>query len=182
MEFDDEDDEEFFDKKKGRVLSGTIDSTLRGMGVGGAVVSTLKNMIIAFYKEQEKTYNKDESAVIMELANLSPPIGIKLRKIRQGERAIQWNKDLIEELPYYNLKNPAWEAAFSFTQAATNIPLSRLYGKATNVANIFRQDVENWQRVALFMGWSTWNLGVKEPKRSKRGKRGKMKVKTRRTN
>ena len=32
------------------------------------------------------------------------------------------------------------------------------------------------------MGWSTWNLGVKEPKRSKRGKRGKMKVKTRRTN
>jgi len=182
MMFDDEDDEEFFDKKKGRVLSGTIDSTLRGMGVGGAVVSTLKNMIIAFYKEQEKTYNKDESAVIMELANLSPPIGIKLRKIRQGERAIQWNKDLIEELPYYNLKNPAWEAAFSFTQAATNIPLSRLYGKATNVANIFRQDVENWQRVALFMGWSTWNLGVKEPKRSKRGKRGKMKVKTRRTN
>ena len=182
MMFDDEDDEEFFDKKKGRVLSGTIDSTLRGMGVGGAVVSTLKNMIIAFYKEQEKTYNKDESAVIMELANLSPPIGIKLRKIRQGERAIQWNKDLIEELPYYNLKNPAWEAAFSFTQAATNIPLSRLYGKATNVANIFRQDVENWQRVALFMGWSTWNLGVKEPKKSKRGKRGKMKVKTRRTN
>ena len=170
MMFDDDDkDETFFDKKKGRVLSGTIDSTLRGMGVGGAVISTLKNMVIAFYKEQQKDYNKDESAVIMELANLSPPIGIKLRKIRQGERAIQWNKDLIDELPYYNLKNPAWEAGFAFTQAATNIPLSRLHGKATNVSNMFREDVENWQRVALFMGWTTWNLGVKESKR--KGKR-----------
>ena len=182
MMFDDEDDEEFYNKKQGRVLNGTIDSTLRGMGVGGAVVSTLKNMILAFYREQEKTYNKDESAVIMELANLSPPIGIKLRKIRDAERTIQWNKDLIEELPYYNLKNPAWEAAFAFTQATTNIPLSRLYGKLTNVSNMFRQDVENWQRIALFMGWSTWNLGVKEPKRSRRSRKGKRKIKTRRIN
>ena len=172
MMFDDDDeDEEFFDKKKGRILSGTIDSTLRGMGVGGAVISTLKNMTIAFYKEQQKNYNKDESAVIMELANLSPPIGIKLRKIRQGERAIQWNKDLIEEMPYYNLKNPAWEAAFAFTQAGTNIPLSRLHTKVTNMSDAFREDLEGWQRLALMMGWSKWNIGVGESKSSKRRKR-----------
>ena len=167
MMFDDEDDEEFFDKKKGRVLSGTVDSTLRGMGVGGAVVSTLKNMIIAFHKEQQKNYNKDESAVIMELANLSPPIGIKLRKIREGERAIQWNKDLIEELPYYNLKNPVWEAGFAFTQAATNVPLSRLHGKVENLSGMFQKDLETWQRIALFMGWSKWNIGVGEKRKGK---------------
>ena len=173
---DDEDDEEFFDKKQERIISGSIDSLLRGMGIGGAVISTIKNMTIAFYKEQEKDYNKDESAVIMELANLSPPIGIKFRQIRTGERAIQWNKDLIEELPYYNLKNPVWEAAFAFTQTATNIPMSRLYQKVTNVSEAFGEDLAAWQRIGLMAGWTKWNLGVENSKTaSKRRSKNKRK-------
>ena len=171
---DDEEDEEFFDKKQERILNGSIDSLLRGMGIGGAVVSTIKNMTIAFYKEQEKTYNKDESAVIMELANLSPPIGIKFRQIRTGERAIQWNKDLIEELPYYNLKNPVWEAAAAFTQTATNIPLSRLHQKVVNVSDAFGEDLAAWQRVGLMAGWTKWNLGIENSKTSKRRKKKKV--------
>ena len=146
------------------------------MGIGGAVISTIKNMTIAFYKEQEKDYNKDESAVIMELANLSPPIGIKFRQIRTGERAIQWNKDLIEELPYYNLKNPVWEAAFAFTQTATNIPMSRLYQKVTNVSEAFGEDLAAWQRIGLMAGWTKWNLGVENSKTaSKRRSKNKRK-------
>ena len=169
-------DEEFFDKKQERIISGSIDSLLRGMGIGGAVISTIKNMTIAFYKEQEKDYNKDESAVIMELANLSPPIGIKFRQIRTGERAIQWNKDLIEELPYYNLKNPVWEAAFAFTQTATNIPMSRLYQTVTNVSEAFGEDLAAWQRIGLMAGWTKWNLGIENSKTaSKRRSKNKRK-------
>jgi len=166
----DDDDEEVFDKKKERVLNGSIDSILRGMGVQGAVISTVKNMVRAFYKEQQKDYNKDESAVIMEMVNLSPPLGIKLRKIRDGERTLRWNKDLVEELPYYNLKNPAWEASFSFIQAATNIPLARLHQKTVNMSDAVSQDMEGWQRVALMMGWSKWNIGVDEPKTKRKSK------------
>ena len=36
---------EFIDKKTERVINGSIDSILRGMGVGGTIVSTVKNMI-----------------------------------------------------------------------------------------------------------------------------------------
>jgi hypothetical protein len=179
MMFDD-DDEEFFDEKKERVLNGSIDSILRGMGVQGAIVSTLKNMVRAFYKEQQKTFNKDESAVIMEMVNLSPPLGIKLRKIRDAERTLRWEKDLIEEIPYYNLKNPVWEAGFSFTQALTNVPLSRLHQKTVNISDAFSQDMEGWQRIALMMGWTKWNLGIEEPRRKRKSKtksrRSRMKV------
>jgi hypothetical protein len=159
---DDEDDEEFFDKKKERVLNGTVDSVLRGMGIQGAIVSTLKNMARTFYKEQQKTFNKDESAVIMEMINLSPPLGIKLRQIRNAERTIRWNKDLMEEVPYYNLKNPVWEAGFSTVQGLTNIPLARMHQKVTNVSEAFGEDLAAWQRLALMMGWTTWNLGIEK--------------------
>ena len=171
---DDDDNEEFFDKKKERILSGSIDSILRGMGIAGAVVSTLKNMVIAFNKEQGKSYNKDESAVMMELLNLSPPLGIKVRQLRGAERTIQWNRDLMEEIPYYNIKNPAWEATFQFTQMATNIPLARLHKKATNISAAFDEDAAAWQRIALMMGWTTWNLGIKDTKR--KGKKRRKKV------
>ena len=39
---DDEKDEEFFAKKKDRIANSMIDGILRGSGVGGAVVSTVK--------------------------------------------------------------------------------------------------------------------------------------------
>ena len=179
MMFDDDDDDEKFDKKKERVLNGSIDSILRGMGVQGAIVSTLKNMIRAFYKEQQKSFNKDESAVIMEMVNLSPPLGIKLRKIRDAERTLRWEKDLVEEIPFYNLKNPAWEAGFSFTQALTNVPLSRLHQKTVNMSDAISQDMEAWQRIALMMGWTKWNLGI-EDKSKKRTSSKKRSTRSRR--
>ena len=80
---DDEDDDkrtEQFLKKKERVINGTIDTLLRGSGIYGVAVSTLKNMTIKFLEQREKGYNKDESAVIMEMLNFSPVVGIKARE------------------------------------------------------------------------------------------------------
>ena len=65
---DDEDEDkkaEQFLKKKERVINGTIDSLLRGSGIYGALVSTLKNMVIKYNEQRDKKYNPDESAVIM---------------------------------------------------------------------------------------------------------------------
>ena len=39
---DDEKDEEFFEKKRDRILNGSLDTILRGMGVGGAVRDSKK--------------------------------------------------------------------------------------------------------------------------------------------
>ena len=55
MMFDDEErDEDFFEKKRDRVLNGSLDTILRGMGVGGAVISTIKNTAIKYAENQKK--------------------------------------------------------------------------------------------------------------------------------
>ena len=81
MMFDDDEDDEKLLKKKERIINGSIDSVLRGSGLIGGVVATLKNVAIAFARQRDVKYNPDESAVALEALNLSPVLGIKLRKI-----------------------------------------------------------------------------------------------------
>jgi len=165
MMFGDDDDEEFINTKTERVVNGSIDSVLRGMGVGGAIVSTAKNMIKTIYEQQSKPRNKrEEGAVLMEFLNLSPPIGIKARQIMSGSKTLNWNEDKIKNMPLYDLDNPIWEAGFNYTQAFTNIPLARLHTKVNNLREATNSDNEAWQRIALFLGWSKWNLGIKSKK------------------
>ena len=107
---DDEDDDkraEQFLKKKERVINGTIDTLLRGSGIYGVAVSTLKNMIIKFLEQRDpKKYNKDESAVLMELANFSPVVGIKFRRIVNAEKTINYNVGVMSEMETFDLDNP----------------------------------------------------------------------------
>ena len=171
---DDEDDEEFFDKKQQRVMNGTLDSLLRGMGVTGAVASTLKNMLIKFVEQQDlPRYRRDEYAVLMEMLNLSPPIGIKARHMQMAQRTINWNEDAIKQMPLYNLDNPLWEATFLTTQSVLNIPLARIQTKVNNLREAANRENAAWQRIAMFLGWSKWNLGIKDSKKRKRKSKSK---------
>lgn len=172
MMFSDDDDDEKWLEKKERVINGSLDSLLRGMGVGGAVTSTLKNMIIKLIEEQGKPRNRrDESAVLMELLNLSPPIGIKSRQIKSGTQTINWNEEEISKMPLYNLDNPLWEAGFNYTQAVTNVPLARIHTKVSNIRESLNKENEAWQRIAMFGGWSKWNLGVRKKSKKKSKKK-----------
>ena len=150
------------------------------MGVGGAVVSTVKNMIKEFANQQGTVKNrKDETAVLMELLNISPPIGIKARQIKTAQRNINWNQKAISQMPFYNLDNPAWESAFLTTQALTNVPLARMHKKITNLRGSLNKENEGWQRLAMFMGWTKWNLGVKDKKKSKKTSKSRTRIRTR---
>lgn len=172
MMFGDDEDEEVINTKTERVINGSIDSILRGMGVGGAVVSTVKNMIKTVYDQKQKPRNRrEEGAVLMEFLNLSPPIGIKARQIMSGSKTLNWNEDKIAEMPLYNLDNPIWEAGFNYTQALTNVPLARLNSKVNNIREATSSDNETWQRIALFLGWSKWNLGIKDKTKKSSKKR-----------
>jgi hypothetical protein len=105
----DDDDEdkrvEAFLKKKERVINGTIDTMLRGSGLYGVAISTLKNMSIKFLEQREKGYNKDESAVIMEFLNFSPVVGIKSRMIVNAEKTINYNENVISEMETFDADN-----------------------------------------------------------------------------
>ena len=54
LAFSDEDDEEFENKKIARVANGMADSVLRGLGFGGAIASTIKNLAIKLEQRSKK--------------------------------------------------------------------------------------------------------------------------------
>ena len=168
--FDDDEDDERWLKKKERMINGSIDSVLRGTGVWGAAVATLKNMAIKWHEQREKGYNADESAVLMEMLNVSPPLGIKARKIVNAEKTLNYNKKTIDEMETFDIDNPMWSAVTSYTEAITNVPLNRLYNKTQNVRESLDNQHNALERVLMFGGWSKWNLGIpnEEVKKSKK--------------
>ena len=161
-----DDDEEKEDEKKERVVNGMIDSLLRGSGVGGAVISTVKNTIIEFMEQEEKAKDDlfytepDHAYTLIETLNLSPPIGIKARKLYGAAQTWEFNRDVIEYMPKTDIDNPLYDATFSATEALTNIPLSRLHNKVLNIREAMNSDHETWKRVAMFLGWSRWSFGI----------------------
>ena len=158
--FEDEEEDEEKNKKQLRVANGMMDSVLRGMGIGGAVVSTAKNMIMKFI-EQENKANFDESAVVLEFLNLSPPIGSKARKIVSAMKTLRYQRDEIEHMEKLNVNNPIWQVIGNITSGTTNIPLDRVINKLINIKEALDSDNEVWQRLSLINGWNTWDLGVK---------------------
>jgi hypothetical protein len=161
MMFDDDKDEEKWLTKKERMINGSIDSVLRGTGVMGSVIATLKNMGIKWHEQRDKSWNNDESAVLLEMLNVSPPLGIKARQVTNAEKTLNYNKKVIDEMETFDLDNPIWSAVTSYTEAFTNIPVNRLYKKTLNVRESLSSQHDAWARVLMFMGWSPWNLGIK---------------------
>ena len=68
----------------------------------------------------------------------------------------------------YDIYNPAVPAIATGVEAFTNVPVGRLYQKFNNVSEALKEENENWQRIALMMGWNTWDVGVKQKKFKKR--------------
>jgi len=186
---EDEEEDEKFLKKKERMIHGTIDSVLRGTGVVGSAIATLKNMAYKWHEQREKKYNKDESAVLMEMLNVSPPVGIKARKIVNAEKTLNYNKDIIKEMDTFDIDNPMWSAVTNYIEATTNIPVNRIYNKTINVRDSLNNKYSALKRVLMFSGWSRWNLmiddtdkikEVKETVKEKKKKESKVKSKAKR--
>ena len=174
--FDDDEDDEKLLKKKGRMINGSIDSVLRGTGVYGAVAATLKNMVIKQLEQREKpAHAKDESAVLMEMLNVSPPLGIKARQIVNAEKTLNYNKKEIEEMETFDIDNPQWSATASYIQGVTNIPTAQLYRKTQNVREALNNEHSIMNRILMFSGWSKWNLDIEEEDSKSKKKKGSSK-------
>ena len=165
--FDDDEEDERFLKKKERAIQGSIDSVLRGVGVWGAIAATLKNMAIKYSEQRKKKYNKDESAVLMEMLNVSPPLGIKARKIVNAEKTLNYNREVIKEMELFDIDNPLWSAVTNYIESTTNFPANRLLNKTINIRDAFTAKTSAFFRALMFSGWSKWNLGIEDEKRKK---------------
>ena len=181
---DDDDESEAFLKKKERVINGSIDTILRGSGIYGVALSTLKNMLIKFAEQREKGYNKDESAVIMEALNFSPVLGIRARKIVNAEKTLNYNAKVIDEMTTFDIDNPQWSAVTNYVEGTTTLPVNRLYQKTINVRNALDNQYTAFQRAMFFSGYTTWSLDLGDTEKMKKIKekvKSKKKSKGRKT-
>lgn len=95
------------------------------------------------------------------MLGFSPPIGSKLRKIYSSIQTEKFNKEVFLERGF-TLDNPLWSAIGNVIEGVTNLPLGRLSQKLLNLDNAMDSNNEMWQRIALVLGWNTWDLGIKD--------------------
>ena len=165
----DDDDEELINDKQSRIANSMLDTLLRGMGVGGAVVSTIKNIGLEIDKQSKKPRPDYTQAAIRSI-DLSPPISSKLRKLMSAGRAFSY-KNVRSKMKGYSLENPAFYAGGQIISATTNIPLDRAIKKADNIRLAMDNDTKLWQKIALALGYSSWDVGIVDKDKNK-GKKG----------
>ena len=159
---DEEDEDEAIKDKTRRAINTAFDTILRGTGIYGAAVATLKNTIIKWDEQRHKGYGKKRwEKVMLELIGFSPPIGSKLRKVMQAINADDFDKGVSEQIPW-RIENPKLAIWANIIESATNIPLARLVNKANNLEEAIYGDHEMWKRIALVSGWSKWDIGVED--------------------
>ena len=173
LAFEDEDEEGLTNDKTINLANSMLDSILRGVGVAGAIVSTVKNVGLRIYKESEKD-RPEYSNVADELLKISPPISSKYSKIKSVGRAFEWDQDKMETMGF-DIQNPAYLAVGNTVAAVGNVPLDRIIKKAQNVEAAITEDMHAWQRTGLILGWDKWSLGLtkKEQAAEKAAKKNK---------
>lgn len=137
--------------KESRLLNSVLDGLLRGSGLPGAIISTVKNVIMEYYKQEAKgDWKADHGETIIQALNFSPPLGSKASRIYKGLKGRKF-----EETTFDAIRNKTKIAA-----AITNVPVDRLVTKIDNMRVAVNEPIENWKRLALLAGWDQWSLGV----------------------
>jgi len=166
-------DEDAIKEKQTRARDSWMDSTLRGMGIKGAVLNGVVNAVKEFGTQSEKGFGADYSEVAEDLLNISPPIGSKFRKLDQAGNIYKYNRKEIDDQGIeFDLDSPGLEASLLTTEAITNIPVHRFHRKATNLRNLTDSDFEIWQKVLMALGWSSWDVAPDVAKEKAKEKKG----------
>ena len=156
-----DDDEKDKDLHK-RIANSMIDNILGGLGFGGNAVATVKNTILEYIKQDDKGWGADHTYTILKFFSLSPTVGSKGRKLYSAIQTRKYNKDVIGEMNMLDIDNPNWSVIANIISSTTNIPLDRLVKKVDNLDAAITEDITTAQRLALFFGWNTWDLGVED--------------------
>ena len=177
--FDDDDDEDLtaaeLDKKNAkeeakiaRVLNSMLDTLLRGSGVYGAVFSTVKNVIREYNKQEKKGFMSNHAYTVLSLFDISPPIGSKARKVHSAIQTRKFEKDEIAARGWGVVADgrldlgPNWTILGKVLSAAASVPLDRVVDELTSISEAFDARNKAWQRIALALGWKTWDVGAIE--------------------
>jgi len=152
------------------VADGVLDTVLRGTGFVGGAISVLKNMTNKYLDERDKDFKADYAKVMLEGANISPPIGSKLRKLYTGLQQTKFEKDLIKERGWGVMQDgrvhlgSMYGVTGKLVEATTNVPMDRIVNKIENVSQAMNSQNKAWQRVAVGVGFTPYSVGIEDPK------------------
>ena len=162
--FDDDDEQEkkkeLIDTKTERTINGFVDTVLRGSGIYGAIISTLKNTAFKAYDELTKEQGRPNEAKIILEAIPSPMVQSKLRKINRSFLDLKYNKDAIGVYPNFDTRNPIITSAAAVIEGVTNAPTDRAIRKINNLRESFDSSNTVLQRVSTFIGFSPYEFGI----------------------
>jgi len=159
---------ETVERSKTYMLGSTTDSFLRGFGVQGAILSAFKNAAIQYAKQSAKPgFTADYSEVGEALLNISPPIGSKYSKLDRAGDMLKWAKIKKEDEFKFELGNPSLEASLLTIEALTNAPLHGWHQNAFNIKHALNDDYEMWQRAHMLGGWTPFQVGIQDKKKTK---------------
>jgi hypothetical protein len=181
---DEEEDleDEGWDRAVERSLNTVVDSQLRGLGVGGAAVSAIRNTVLEFYRQEEKAYDDnflsspDHARTLLQLTSFSPVLGSKLRKLYSAGNEWNYNRDAIAEMGM-DIDNPAIDAGANVIEALTNLPVRRFTQKLDNLRAAMDDSNQTWQRISLLLGYPKWSLGIEDTEVDEAKEVGKQKRK-----
>jgi len=162
-----EDAQKLKEKKLARMANGIVDTTLKGgFGLPGAVLATIKNVIMEYNKQDEKGFTADHTYTILQAANLAPPIGSKLGKVYSGIQGSRFNKEVIQNRGFgvsldgkVNL-SPKFSVWGKYIEGTTNLPLGRAVDEINAIVEAFDTRNTTMQRIALGLGWRSWDVGT----------------------
>ena len=158
--------DDFSDKDKDdklvNTVNGMLDSSLRGLGLGGVSLQVLKNLGLDVYKRSKRDRPEYVDSYY-KLLEFSPAIKSKLSRFKSAAYPFDSKKRRAEVFDKgFSLDNPAYESMAKVVTAVTNVPLDRMYLKIDNLKNATADETETWMGVANFLGWPTWQLEPKE--------------------
>ena len=180
------------DSKIARTLNSMVDTLLRGSGLAGAVASTIKNVVMEYSEQKDKTpIEKENADIIIAALNISPPIGSKVRKLNNFLQTEEFEKDVIAERGFdvtidgrFQL-SPSYDMVGELSSAVFNLPLDRAVDEVNAITEALDSRNTSWQRLALAMGWRQWDVNarveehdlIKTHAKTKRKEEGKVKAK-----
>ena len=158
-------------EKISRGANSILDGFLRSAGLYGVGISVTKNAIIKYFEEQEKGWAANSGNFLVAVAQISPPIGSKAQRINSwfnSEKYYSTKKGAAERDKIIKEKgqffDPLLFAQAKSFGAATNIPVDRLMSKAINMEVALDDDINTISRIAAFLGWDKWSLGLYDKK------------------
>jgi len=159
MLFDDEEEQNLTKEERvANITNGMVDSLLFGLGFGGAIIATTKNILRRIADESTKK-KPDYRDIPDDVFDVSSVVDAKYRKLKTAARTFTFNRKEIKERGW-SLDNPAYLAVAQIISAVTNAPIDRVLQKVNNLRQASDESTRTWQRVALVMGWNGWNFGL----------------------